>query len=96
MADQLDGYALASEHAHSNCVLIAHEDFRVDGEWRTWVDFDRFTELYKQGEPFGSRDYMAPTPPWAVYDPAAADGGFDPEETRFVRKGGRTTQEAGC
>ena len=39
---------------------------------------------------------MAPTPPWAVYDPAAADGGFDPEETRFVRKGGRTTQEAGC
>ena len=32
---------------------------------------------------------MAPTPPWAVYDPAAADGGFDPEETRFVRKGGR-------
>ena len=95
MAEALEHYDVASEHAHSNCVLIAHHDFRVDGQWHTWVDFDRFTELAKAGQPFGSKDYMAPTPAWAVYDPDATDGGFDPAETRYVRKAGAKPQQ-GC
>lgn len=95
MAEQLDGYDVACEHAHSNCVLIASHDFKVDGAWHTWVDFDRFTELAKAGAPFGSKDYMAPTPAWAVYDPHATDGGFDPAETRFLRKAGAKPQQ-GC
>ena len=88
-------YALASEHAHSNIVLIAHRDFCVDGEWRTWIDYDRFAELANSGEPFGSRDYSLPTPKWAVYDETATDGGFDPGETRFLRKGGATAVTGG-
>jgi tRNA wybutosine-synthesizing protein 1 len=82
-------YGLAAEHAHSCCVLLARADFRVDGAWHTHIDFDRFHELaarfYESGQPFAAADYTAPTPDWAVY--GAPEGGFDPEETRWRRKG---------
>jgi tRNA wybutosine-synthesizing protein 1 len=90
-----DGYELASEHAHSNIVLIAKTSFKREGRWHTWIDYDKFTALATSGEPFGAEDYCAPTPLWAEYDEAAADGGFDPEETRFVRKGGATAVTGG-
>jgi len=102
MAAQLGGeYELASEHAHSNIVLLAHVDFKREGRWHTWIDYERFTELYhryvSEGSPFSSRDYCMPTPPWAVWDENAVDGGFDPGETRFVRKGGETAvTRGGC
>merc|ERR1712146_459719 len=90
-------YELASEHAHSNIVLIARTTFKVGGVWHTWIDYDRFAQLAKSGEPFGGLDYCAPTPQWAVYDESATDGGFDPNETRFLRKGGVTTvTSSGC
>jgi tRNA wybutosine-synthesizing protein 1 len=39
-------YELACEHAHSCCTLIARKDkFKVNGEWHTWIDYDRFHEL---------------------------------------------------
>ena len=81
-------------------MLIAHRSFNVGGRWHTWIDFDRFIELahahQTQGTPFSSHDYMLPTPEWAVYDRNATDGGFDPEETRFISKGGKATVESGC
>lgn len=40
-------------------------------------------ELVRGGQPFTTGDYLAPTPPWAVYN--APEKGFDPQETR-VRK----------
>ncbi|ETW02566.1 hypothetical protein, variant [Aphanomyces invadans] len=39
------GYALATEHAHSNCVLIAKTAFKIDGQWHTWIDYDKFHSL---------------------------------------------------
>jgi tRNA wybutosine-synthesizing protein 1 len=85
-----EGYELASEHAHSNIVLLAHKDFKRDGRWHTWIDYDAFTRLYAQyvaeGTPFSSRDYCAPTPPWAEWNEAAQDGGFDPAEDRRGKK----------
>jgi len=95
IASRLGNYGIASEHAHSNCVLIAHRDrFFKDGAWHTWIDFDKFTALYNSGEPFVTADYMMPTPQWAVYDPENADGGFDPAEKRVLSKKGKP--EAGC
>ena len=79
-----DKYALACEHAHSCCILLAHVDrFKKDGAWHTWIDYPRFQELAASGEPFTSADYTAPTPSWAVY--GAPEGGFDPEEERFKK-----------
>uniref|UniRef100_A0AAV1VKZ9 tRNA 4-demethylwyosine synthase (AdoMet-dependent) n=1 Tax=Peronospora matthiolae TaxID=2874970 RepID=A0AAV1VKZ9_9STRA len=98
-------YALASEHAHSNCVLIAKKKFSRDGMWHTWIDFPRFHELvtkfYEDGTPFTADDYTAPTPHWALYD--SKEQGFDPVETRFRRtRDGKVVEfayqstESGC
>ncbi len=82
-------YGVASEHEHSNCVLLAHNKFRVDGAWHTWIDYPRFHALvqrhYDSGgaDSFDSADYMAPTPAWAVM--GSAERGFDPDEKRFHR-----------
>lgn len=83
----LPGYSLCSEHEHSNSLLLAHNDFLIDGRWHTWIDYDRFHELIAQweedGTMFTSKDYMAPTPDWAIA--GAPERGFDPIEVRHHR-----------
>eukprot|EP00898_Chlorokybus_atmophyticus_P004407 jgi/Chlat1/4968/Chrsp32S04948 len=76
-----DVYGLACEHEHSCCVLLANKNkFLKNGEWHTWIDYEQFHDLVKSGVDFGSEDYMAPTPSWAVF--GAEEAGFDPKETR--------------
>ena len=100
-------YGLAAEHAHSCCVLLAKQKFRIDGVWHTHIDYPRFHSLMRRfyesngTERFTSLDYVAPTPSWAVYD--ATEGGFDPIEKRFYRnKAGVVSEieykssESGC
>ncbi|CEG35693.1 trna wybutosine-synthesizing protein 1 homolog [Plasmopara halstedii] len=106
LCDRVSGdYALASEHAHSNCVLIAKKKFYREGVWHTWIDYDRFHELiakyYEDGTLFTADEYIAPTPHWALYD--SKEQGFDPAETRFRRsKDGKVVKfaylstESGC
>lgn len=83
-------YGLACEHEHSNCILLAHKRFFIDGAWNTWIDYSKFnqliTEYYQSGgtQTFSSLDYVAPTPTWAVY--GADERGFNPNDTRFRRK----------
>ncbi|XP_046390590.1 S-adenosyl-L-methionine-dependent tRNA 4-demethylwyosine synthase TYW1-like [Ischnura elegans] len=90
LVDYLPNYEIASEHEHSNCVLIAHEKFKVEGKWHTWIDYAKFHELMQRyyasnGEQtFSAKDYMAPTPEWAVI--GSSERGFDPVETRWHRK----------
>ncbi|KAL8297399.1 hypothetical protein RB597_006484 [Gaeumannomyces tritici] len=80
-------YGLAAEHAHSCCVLLASERFRVEGKWHTRIDYDRFFELLDEKGPHGDfspEDYMGPeTPEWATW----GNGGFDPRDQRVDRKG---------
>lgn len=86
-------YALAAEHAHSCCVLLAKTRFRVEGVWRTHIDYERFHALmaayYASGgkDTFTSLDYMSKTPDWAVF--GAEEAGFDPIETRWRRNKGK-------
>ncbi|KAL2267053.1 hypothetical protein VTJ83DRAFT_4330 [Remersonia thermophila] len=80
-------YGIAAEHAHSCCILLASEKFRVNGRWHTLIDYDRFFELLEEKGPdgdFGPEDYMGPpTPEWATW----GNGGFDPRDQRVDRKG---------
>jgi tRNA wybutosine-synthesizing protein 1 len=77
-------YGLACEHQHSCCILLARKDpYLVDGEWHTWINYEKFQDLTAAGKPFKASEYMMPTPKWATW--GAEEGGFDPEETR-VRK----------
>lgn len=83
------GYGLAAEHAHSCCILVASNDFKVDGEWYTHIDYAKFFKLLKSGKDFDKLDYISKTPVWALYGSESA--GFNPEDTRVKRKGKKTT-----
>ncbi|KAJ3148917.1 S-adenosyl-L-methionine-dependent tRNA 4-demethylwyosine synthase [Geranomyces variabilis] len=77
-------YAIASVHEHSCSVLIADKDtYYKDGEWYTWIDYNRFFELVREGKAFTAVDYMQKSPSWAVI---GQGNGFDPNETRWYRK----------
>jgi len=39
---RLPDYAMACEHEHSNCILLADKKFFIDGKWNTWIDYERF------------------------------------------------------
>ena len=42
-------YSIATEHEHSCCILLAREDkFLIDGQWWTWIDYDKFNALITQ------------------------------------------------
>lgn len=80
-------YGIAAEHAHSCCILLGSERFRVNGKWRTLIDYDRFFNLLEEKGPDGDftpEDYMGgETPEWATW----GNGGFDPRDQRVDRKG---------
>lgn len=78
-------YEVACEHVHSCCVLLAKVDkFKINGQWFTWIDYEKFHDLVAAGKPFDSKDYMAPTPSWAAY--GAEEGGFDPKQIRYKKE----------
>lgn len=80
-------YGIAAEHAHSCCILLASERFRVNGKWHTLIDYQKFFELLEERGPDGDwrpEDYMGEaTPEWATW----GNGGFDPRDDRVDRKG---------
>lgn len=73
--------------------------FKVDGDWWTWIDYERFQELVRIYEgtggqrSFSALDYMAKTPHWALF--GAQEQGFDPADTRFQRRS-KTKDISGC
>ncbi|GAB2222556.1 hypothetical protein Drorol1_Dr00016674 [Drosera rotundifolia] len=86
LASKSEGqYEVACEHVHSCCVLLAKVNkFEVDGQWYTWIDYEKFHDLVASGRSFSSIDYMAATPSWASY--GADEGGFDPEQKRYKKE----------
>lgn len=78
------GYGIAAEHAHSCCILVASNKFKINDKWHTHIDYPKFFSLLKSGEPFTQLDYMSPTPDWALW--GSEEGGFSPEDVRH-RKG---------
>ncbi|KAM4702311.1 S-adenosyl-L-methionine-dependent tRNA 4-demethylwyosine synthase TYW1-like [Discoglossus pictus] len=99
LAKLLPDYEIACEHEHSNCLLIAHKKFKIDGGWWTWIDYEKFQDLVKTYEEsdgsqtFTALDYVAKTPEWALF--GSTDRGFDPVDTRFQRKN-KTKDISGC
>lgn len=83
-------YDVAAEHAHSNCILIANTKFKINNEWHTHIDFDKFFELLNSGKAFDAMDYTAKTPEWALF----GNGGFAPGDTRVYRKGKKKAQRS--
>ncbi|XP_071733236.1 S-adenosyl-L-methionine-dependent tRNA 4-demethylwyosine synthase [Rutidosis leptorrhynchoides] len=86
LAEKSNGeYEVACEHAHSCCILLAKVDkFKINGLLHTWIDYEKFHDLVASGKSFGSNEYMAVTPSWAVY--GANEGGFDPDQARYKKE----------
>jgi|SRR5690606_39474050 len=81
---ELSEYEIAVEHEHSCFVLIAHKKFKINNEWHTWIDYEKFHQLIKEGKDFTALDYSTKTPYWALYQ--SAERGFDPAEVRYKKK----------
>ncbi|KAK8831312.1 hypothetical protein WA577_001418, partial [Blastocystis sp. JDR] len=84
----LEDYEISCEHEHSCSVLLTHKKFFYDGKWHTWIDFDKFQELYarwkRDGTPVDALDYSIETPAWAVY--GSNEQGFDPSDVRLKKR----------
>lgn len=76
-------YGLATEHAHSCCVLLAQKRFHIDNKWYTHIDYAKFFELLEAGVDFGPMDYIAETPSWAHY--GSEEAGFNPVDVKHRR-----------
>ena len=52
-------------------ILLAHVKFRINDEWYTFIDYEKFHRLVqeyeKNGTAFTSLDYVEKTPSWALY-----------------------------
>ncbi|KAM9525459.1 S-adenosyl-L-methionine-dependent tRNA 4-demethylwyosine synthase TYW1-like isoform 3-T4 [Guaruba guarouba] len=99
LTNLIPDYEIACEHEHSNCLLIAHKKFKINGEWCTWIDYDRFQELVRAQEQssgsqtFTAADYAARTPHWALF--GSRERGFDPLDVRYQRKN-KARDISGC
>lgn len=99
LAQLLPDYGIACEHEHSNCLLIAHKKFKINGDWYTWIDYERFQELVRAHvdsggtKTFTATDYTARTPHWALF--GSNQRGFDPLDVRYQRRG-KVRDVSGC
>jgi len=80
----INDYELACEHEHSCCCLIAKKEFKHNGKWHTWINYEKFHELVQSGKEFTAYDYMEETPDWAVW--GAKEQGFNPNELKTKKK----------
>merc|ERR1711862_1091428 len=56
LVERLPDYEISCEHEHSNCMLVTHKKYKIDGKWHTWIDYKRSQNLveyfYETGESF--------------------------------------------
>lgn len=62
LAKCLDDYEIVSEHVPSRVVFLAKKKFKIDGMWKTWIDFNKWHELINSGIDFTTIDYLRKTP----------------------------------
>lgn len=92
---------MISERSSNGCcaLILCPSQFKVKGEWWTWIDYERFQQLVQTHEETGGQqsfsalDYMAKTPSWALF--GAHEQGFDPADTRYQRRN-KTKDISGC
>jgi tRNA wybutosine-synthesizing protein 1 len=58
----LPNYELLMEHIPSRVVLLVKKDFKIDGKWMTWIDFDKYNKLVNSGKEFSKFDFIKETP----------------------------------
>lgn len=62
LARFLPEYEIVAEHIPSRVTLLARKEFRINGIWNTWIDFEKFDSLIKSKKDFNKMDFLKPTP----------------------------------
>ncbi len=66
LAGHLPDYEIVSEHIPSRVVMMAKKKYKKGKEWHTWINFEKFHQLYgdylEKGQEFSSEDYLCQTP----------------------------------
>ncbi|XP_032286601.1 S-adenosyl-L-methionine-dependent tRNA 4-demethylwyosine synthase TYW1 isoform X2 [Phoca vitulina] len=94
--DELQAYAELVSLGNPDFIEVK---FKIDSEWWTWIDYNRFQELMQEYEDsggsatFSAKDYVVKTPHWALF--GARERGFDPKDTRYQRKN-KSKDISGC
>jgi len=58
----LPDYDFCSEFEPSRVVLLAKKSLKINGEWYTWIDFDKFFNLIKKNLDVKTEDYIKKSP----------------------------------
>lgn len=58
----LHDYEIVTEHIPSRVVMCARKEFKKDGKWFTWIDFDKWNKLINSGKNFDKYDFLKETP----------------------------------
>ncbi|MGV8141565.1 MAG: 4-demethylwyosine synthase TYW1 [Candidatus Woesearchaeota archaeon] len=58
----LPEYEIATEHVPSRVVLCARKEFKKNGKWYTWIDFEKWNKLINSGRDFDKFDFLKETP----------------------------------
>ncbi|HLC98099.1 MAG TPA: 4-demethylwyosine synthase TYW1 [Candidatus Nanoarchaeia archaeon] len=62
LAKHLPDYEIVSDHVPSRVVMFAKQKFKIDGVWKTWIDFPAFQERALSEKEFTALDYCTRTP----------------------------------
>lgn len=86
----LPDYEIVSEHIPSRVVLLAKKKFRKKDGWHTWIDFEKFNQLYgdyiEKGKEFTSEDYLRKTPEVGLSGLGTMDRTHTNFKKRFLAK----------
>ena len=58
----LHDYEIVSDHVPSRVVMCAKKKYKMEGKWKTWIDFKKFDELVNSGKEFSTEDFLLNTP----------------------------------
>jgi tRNA wybutosine-synthesizing protein 1 len=58
----LPDYGIVTEHVPSRAVMMAKKKYFRDGQWWTWIDFEKYNALVNTGKEFSTEEYIKPTP----------------------------------
>lgn len=82
----LPGYEIVSEHIPSRVILLAKKEWKIDGEWKTWIDFKKFDSLVNSDEDFGRWDYYVKTPQVGLSGKGTIDGMSESSKKRYLNE----------
>jgi len=58
----LPNYELVMEHIPSRVVVLVKKEFKRNGKWKTWIDFEKYDKLVNSGKEFSKFDFVKETP----------------------------------